>query len=129
MANSVKWLNTITLLFLCAMIFTLPFSKSAIEIFFMIAFTLWILKNILFREPPASLIIVLKQIFSPLNLSIYLFVLTGAASTYYSVSMALSLKGFFFKLLEGVFLCFIIAGVVNDRKKLSLVLTLSLIHI
>lgn len=122
MTNSIRWFDTIILVSLCVMIFTLPFSKSGVEVCFIIALTFWALKKILFHEPHASLINLFKKVFSGINLPIYLFVLTGFISVCYSVSIALSLKGFFFKLLEGVTLYFIVTETVSNRKKLDWIL-------
>jgi putative inorganic carbon (HCO3(-)) transporter len=122
MVNSAKWLNTITLLSLCAMIFTLPFSKSAVEIFFIVALISWILKRILSYKINLPLADLFKPVSTPLNLPLYLFVLLGFLSILTSVSIPLSLKGFFFKLLEGVLIYFIAAEIIDDRKKLNLVL-------
>ncbi len=117
-----SWLDKITLAALCTLIFTLPFSKSAIEICSVIALVTWSLKKILphkqLRQPAG-----LFQRISPgLNIPILLFVLTSFIAMCLSASIALSLKGFFFKLLQGIFLYLIVADVISDRKKLNIVL-------
>lgn len=118
MVSAREWFDRLIVLSLCAIIFTLPFSKSAIEICFTIAFALWILRKALFREPHISA----KRIFGGVNSFIYLFVLANIMSTCFSASIALSLKGLFFKVLEGVLLFFIIADTVNNRQRLNIVL-------
>src|SRR3989338_5013845 len=117
-----EWVNWLTVLSLLVMIFTLPFSKSSVEICFVIALTLWALKRLLFRKPYTYFAPSLKQILSYPNLPIYLFVLANFISIFRSASLALSLKGLFFKLLESVFLYFILAETINDRRKLNAVL-------
>jgi len=87
-----------------------------------IALTLWALKRLLFRKPYTYFAPSLKQILSYPNLPIYLFVLANFISIFRSASLALSLKGLFFKLLESVFLYFILAETINDRRKLNAVL-------
>ena len=122
MASSVKWFNTITLLSLCVMIFTLPFSKSMVEICFIVAFISWILNRALSYKSHTSSINLFRPISTKLNLPICFFAFTGLLSTLMSVSLSLSIKGFFFKLLEWLILYFIIVEVVNDAKKLNRVL-------
>lgn len=124
-----EWLDRLIVLSLCSLIFTLPFSKSAIEVCFIIVFVLWALRKVLFYERNVSEISLFKKIFASPNLPIYLFVLSGLISTCFSVSIVLSLKGFFFKLLEGVFLFFITADAINNRKKLNLLLIIWLLSI
>jgi len=122
MVNNMKRLNAVTLLSLCVMIFTLPFSKSLVEIFFIIALVSWVLRRALSYKPGVPLITLFKPVSAPLNLPLCLFALLGFLSVLTSVSITLSLKGFFFKLLEGILIYFIIVETVNDRKKLNLVL-------
>lgn len=112
----------LAILSLCVLVFVLPFSKSVFEIFFVITFMSCLMMRSSFDGKAVSHAAILKRIFSPINVSIYLFVIANAVSVYYSVSMPLSLRGFFFKLLEGVSLYFITVRVVNDRRKLNLIL-------
>lgn len=118
-----EWLGRLTALALCALIFTLPFSKSAVEACFCTAFAAWILKRIFSCELPAKLFSIFKPPYTRLNLPIYLFITAGVISVLVSTSIALSLKGLFFKLLEGVLLYFIITETINDKKKLNMILT------
>lgn len=122
MSSGVKRLNTITLLSLCIMIFVLPFSKSMVEVSFVIALISWALKRILSRKPDTSPTSLFKPVSTPLNLPLYLFALLGYLSMVTSISIFLSLEGLFFKMLEGVLIYFIAAETINDRKKLNLVL-------
>jgi putative inorganic carbon (HCO3(-)) transporter len=122
MPNNIKWLRAITLLSLCAMIFTLPFSKSAVEICFIAALISWALGRILSHRPGIPLIDLFKPFSTPLNSPLFLFASLGFLSIFTSVSISLSLKGFFFKLLEGVFIYFIAVETIDDRKKLNFVL-------
>ena len=117
-----EWLDRLITISLCAMVFTIPFSKSAVEACFIASLVLWALKKILSYEPYVSASQLFKQIFSGLNLPVYLFVLIGLISTCYSVSLPLSLKGFFSKLMEGVLLFFIAADHIDSRKKINLIL-------
>lgn len=88
----------------------------------MIALVSWALKRLLFYKQCAYFIPSLKQVLSDPSLPVYLFVLANVVSVFRSASIALSLKGLFSKLLEGVLLYFMLAETVNDRKKLNAVL-------
>lgn len=116
------WLDRLIISCLCIIIFTLPFSKSAVEICFAIALALWALKKIFFHEPHIYPAHSFKQILSSQNLPIYLFVFACFISILHSASIVLSVKGLFFKLLEGVLLYFIAAETISGRKKLSVIL-------
>jgi len=122
MANSVKWLNGITLLSLCVIIFALPFSKSMMEIFFVVALISWIAGKILSLKSGISSSALFKLSGTLLNLPIYLFVLLGFLSVLVSPSISLSLKAFFSKLLKLVIFYFIIVDIVNSKKKAVVIL-------
>lgn len=122
MAAVRSWFDIITVFSLCAMIFMLPFSKSAVEIFSLIAIASYFICKALSYRPAGSLIKLFRPIPTELNLPIYLFALTNLVSTFYTVSIALSLKGYFFKILQGLILFFIIAEYISSRKKLDLIL-------
>ena len=115
---------------LCAMIFTLPFSKSMVEIFFTIALISWIIKRFMSyysAAPRISLVKAFTPVSTELNSPIAVFILMGFLSTVCSVSFSLSLKGFFFKLFEWVMIYFIVAESVNNEKKLNWVLLIMLV--
>lgn len=121
-SNGVKWLDSLIEFSLLALIFTLPFSKSMVEIFFTIALICWILKRIARHYsvvPRGFLLKAFAPVSTELNLPITIFALFGFLSMLTSVSLALSLEGFFFKLFEWIMLYFIVAEAVNDDKKLN----------
>jgi len=122
MSSNVKRLSAIILISLCVMIFALPFSKSMGEICFVVILISWILKRILFRESKTLSIGLFKPVSTTLNPALYLLIFLGILSIFFTVSTALSLKGFFFKLLERIFLFFVVAETVNDRKKMEMIL-------
>lgn len=122
MAINREWLNRLIVLSLCAMIFTLPFSKSAVEICIAVTFTLWALNRALSYDSRTPLISAFKPVDTRSNLPIYLFMIAGFLSILFSASISLSLKGFFSKLLKGVAVYFIAAETINDRKKLNSIL-------
>lgn len=103
---------------LCAMIFTLPFSKSMVEIFFTVALICWIVKRLLLRS--------FAPVGTELNIPIAVYILIGFLSTITSVSLPLSLQGFFFKLLEWVMIYFIVIETIDTRQKLNAVLMVTL---
>ncbi len=122
MAVNREWLDRLIVLSLCSMIFTLPFSKSAVEICIITAFVLWILKRSLSYDPKVPLIRIFKPPSSKLNLPIYLFIFAGFLSVVASASVSLSLKGIFSKLLKEVILYFLVIETINNRKRLHFVL-------
>jgi hypothetical protein len=75
--NNVKRLDVITLLSLCVMIFTLPFSKSMVEIFFIVALISLTIRRALSYKLSAPLADLFKPVNTPLNSSLYLFALIG----------------------------------------------------
>ncbi|MDP3791568.1 MAG: O-antigen ligase family protein [Candidatus Omnitrophota bacterium] len=117
-----EWVSWLTVLALSVMIFTLPFSKSAVEICIAVAFALWILNRALSYDSRSSLIRIFKPVDTKLNLPVYLFIIAAFLSVLLSTSISLSLRGFFSKLLKGVVLYFIVAEIINDRKKLNAVM-------
>ena len=122
MANSVKWLNTITLLSLCVMIFTLPFSKSMLEIFFTVMLVSWVLGRILSYKSGILLADLFRPVSTPLNLPLYLFALLGFLSIFVSPSIFLSLRAFFSKFLKVIIFYFIIVETVDSKKKVAAIL-------
>lgn len=114
--------DKLIVLFLCSMIFALPFSKSAIEICFSLALLLWAINKILSYIARAPSTRSLTAVNTNFNFPVYLFIASGIISTLVSYSIALSLKGLFFKLLEGAMLYFIIADAINTRKKINMIL-------
>lgn len=114
----VVWLNRIIEFSLYVMIFTLPFSKTIVEISFGCMLGGWILKRFLTRESKSALVKAFNPVRTSLNWPIAGFVLVGFLSIFASVSLSLSLEGFFCKLLEGVMVYFILAEVIDSRGKL-----------
>lgn len=107
---------------LCALVFTLPFSKTMVEVFFCCAFVSWILMNACRyknRPGPAAMAGPFRN---RSNAPIYTFVLIALLSVMGSASFLLSIKGFFFKLLEGVMLYFIVSDVIDSKTRFNNVL-------
>jgi len=124
MALDRRWPDALIVLSLCIMIFTLPFSKSMVEICFIACLIFWVLKRLLSYGTPtlASVNLLFKPVLTDLNLPIYLFILAGMFSMSAGVSISLSFEGFFLKLLENVILFFIIVESINDRKRINIIL-------
>ena len=100
---------------LCILIFCLPFTKSGVEIFIWIAFFLWILKRFLGYKGESLWKMLPK---TELNKALGVFIAVNLLSVIGSVNLNLSLRGFFFKLLKMIILYFIIAEVINSKKKI-----------
>lgn len=122
----IKWFDGMAFFSLCALLFTLPFSKSFLEAFFVCALVFWVLKRAFAykytRSMLDSIITAFKPIKTCLNLPIAAFMLVGLFSMALSVSLPLSLEGFFFKLFEWVMIYFIVAETINSRKRLNMIL-------
>jgi len=118
MEKAIVWLDRITVFSLYALIFTLPFSKSMVEIFFVAAAVSWAVKRWAGRRHGLSFV-AYRPVGDGLNLPIGIFISLGFLSTLTSVSLPLSLEGFFFKLLEGAMIFFIVAETINDNKRLN----------
>jgi len=121
---------------LCAMVFALPFSKSLVEIFFVLALVFWAGKRIVAASRKSrvtgSKLISLKEkiraclrAFTPVktesNLPIAVFLSLGIFSALNSVSFFLSAEGLFFKLFEWILIYFIAAETFDTREKLNTV--------
>ncbi len=108
---------------LCALILTLPFSKSMVEIFFTLALICWVVKRyIKYGLRPSAF----KPVSTKLNLPIYAFAFLGFLSMLTSVSLSLSLEGFFFKLFEWIMIFFIAVETFNSKKKINRILVVLL---
>jgi putative inorganic carbon (HCO3(-)) transporter len=115
-------LDKLIFVFLCALIFILPLSKSMLEVFFVIVLVAWILKRALSYKAHGSLAKLFKPVTTELDTSLLLFVLLAFLSSVISVSILLSIKGLFFKLLKGVILYFIVVETINTSKRSRAVL-------
>ena len=113
MQNIKKTFDAITFISLCVMAFSLPFSKSMLEICFIVALVSWILGKGLS----------LKPVKTPLNLPLYLFAFIAFLSVLVSPSISLSLTALFSKTLKMIMLYFIIVEAVDTRKKVTVLLT------
>ncbi|MFH1847186.1 MAG: O-antigen ligase family protein [Candidatus Omnitrophota bacterium] len=103
--------DKIAVISLHCFIFTLPFSKSLVEIFFGIAFLAWFFKKVLLRS--------LKFAYTELNVPILGFLSAAFISMLTSVSLSLSLEGFFFKFLEWILIFFIAVETLSDGKRIK----------
>ena len=140
----IVWLDGIMEFSLCTMIFVLPFAKAGVEIFFSIAMTCWFVKRCIkyrpytpdpipqtpyprprtkrVKEKISRLIKAFRPVETKLNLPIGMFVIVGFLSMVSSVSLSLSLEGFFLKLFEWIMIYFIVVEVINNRKRLNRIL-------
>jgi len=118
-AEAVKWLKITTELSLYALIFALPFSKSLVEVFFVIAFVSWLAARALSPGAVSSFINVFKPSSSEMNLPLIVFTAVSAISAVTSVSLSLSMEGLFGKLFELVLAYFMVAETIASRVKLK----------
>ena len=116
----------------CAMIFFLPISSAMVESLFGVVFLAFIVKRSLFfkgllaSEQKGNPVKLFMTAFKPVpNLVIKPVVFFMGAvmlSTFLSQYKATALKGFFFDLLQGVFLFFIFVECFNTQKRLKIFL-------
>lgn len=126
----ITWTERIMEFSLCAIVFTLPFSKAAMGIFFAFALTSWIVNRSIKCHYVLSakcyslkgIVDAFRPVKTELNLPIVVFVFSGFLSTLITVSLPLSLEGFFFKLLKGIMLYFIIVETICNNKRLNRIL-------
>jgi putative inorganic carbon (HCO3(-)) transporter len=107
---------------LYAMLFTLPFSKSMVEILFVLALGAWLVKRPLGYKRGDSLLKAFNPAGTKLNIPIAGLLIVGFLSTLTSVSFQLSLKGFIFKLFEWVMIYFMVVESVSSERKLNKIL-------
>lgn len=117
-----EWFDRIIILSLCIMILALPFAKTIIEILFVVIFISWFFGRILSYDKHASLVDLFKPVRTELNPFILIFIIAALASIPGSPSIGLSLKGLFSKLLKGAVLYFVMAEIINNKKRLGLIL-------
>lgn len=92
------------------LIFSLPFSKTLIEIAASVAIACWILKKFLSVKDG------LKLPYTELNLPLLIFLFISFLSIFWSTHVEISLRAFIRKLLEYVLLYFIVVDTVTERR-------------
>lgn len=126
MIKNETWLDKITEFSLCGFIFTLPFSKSMVEVFFSCALVSWFLQRVA-RFYRSKSIPVFKPSNTPLDIPMLGFIFVAFLSVLASHSISLSLKGFFSKLLEWVMIYFIVTETVDSKKRFKAILAAMLL--
>ncbi|UCB57016.1 MAG: O-antigen ligase family protein [Candidatus Omnitrophota bacterium] len=96
-------------IFLYILIFCLPFSKAMIEISATFIILAWIIKKVFSR----------RLVSTYLNIPIAVYILAIFLSVLFSSNFALSLKNFTTKTMEYIFLFFIVAEFIRDKRKLK----------
>jgi len=106
-------IDTIIRAILYLMISVLPFSKAGIEICFVAALSLWIIKRLILRDarPPVTI----------LNKPLLIYIIIGILSVIASSYFKMSLRAFFTKFMEGILLYFIIVEVFKKKRHLFIV--------
>lgn len=101
------------------LVILLPFSNSGVEVCFVLALILWIIKHVLLKS--------LKVEPSVLNGSIYIFIFIGIFSVAGSIYFKDSLHAFFSKFMEGILLYFIAIETIKQKKHVFIILGLFLL--
>jgi len=118
----IVWLDRLLELSLLGILFSLPFSKSLVEIFFGVALGAWIIKKVLLyagKRPWFKIFIPAK---TELNLPIAFLVFFSFISALMSTSLSLSLESFFSKFIELILIYFMVAETFCDEKRIKRVL-------
>ena len=110
-AKIISVLDKVSEWMLYILIFTLPFSKSIIEITAVIAIVCFIIKKVILKKSPFK-----KDLIS---IFLYLFVAASLISFINSQYMALSMRAFFSKTLEYALLFVIAREVIDTKTKLN----------
>jgi putative inorganic carbon (HCO3(-)) transporter len=118
-AKTAVLVDRVMMFSLCAVLFTLPFSKSMVEGFFIIALGAWLVKRTLKYARGISLFKVLSPVKTKLNMPIAGLLLIGFLSTLTSVSFRLSIAGLMFKLFEWIMIYFMVVESISSRKRLN----------
>ena len=127
----------------CGLIYFFPISISLLEWGFSIAFLAYLVKRAtIFRfelgqapvgVAPRNRFTLFLKSFKPLsshvNIPIALYVFIAFLSVIFSQCVPLSIKGFVFKLLESVFLCFLMVECMTSKKRIQIFITIFLISV
>jgi putative inorganic carbon (HCO3(-)) transporter len=109
-------IDRLTRFSLYLLIAVLPFSKAGVEICFIAAFSLWIIRHIVcLNIRPENTI---------LNKHLSFYIIAGIISIIGSVYFNDSLSAFFTKFLEGILLYFVIIEVIKRKRHIYIVIIL-----
>ncbi|MBU0548511.1 MAG: O-antigen ligase family protein [Candidatus Omnitrophica bacterium] len=111
--------DRVIIIFLCFVIFCLPFSKAGIESFIWPVIFIFILKRFLGYKGQAAWGLLPK---TGLNTALGILVIFTILSVVFSTNFGLSLRGFFGKELKFLALYFIIVEVINNSRRLKVML-------
>jgi putative inorganic carbon (HCO3(-)) transporter len=109
-------IDSLTRFFLYLLIAVLPFSKAGVEICFIIAFSLWIIRH--------TLCLNIKPENTILSKSLGFYIIAGIMSVIGSVYFKGSLSAFFTKFLEGILLYFVITEVIKRKRDIYIIIAL-----
>jgi putative inorganic carbon (HCO3(-)) transporter len=104
---------------LCLLIFCLPFAKAGVESFAWSAIFIFILKRALGYRA-GSLWGMFPR--TELNKALGIFIAVNVLPVIFSVNLALSLRGFFGKVLKFLAIYFMLVEVINSKRRLKIVL-------
>jgi len=111
--------DRLIIVFFCLMIFCLPFSKAGVESFVWPAIFIFILKRILGYRANSAWGFLPK---TKLNIALGAFIAVNVLSVIFSTDLGLSLRGLFGKNLKFLAIYFMLAEVINSKKRLKVVL-------
>jgi len=114
-----KYLDSAIFVFLCLMIFCLPFSKAGIESFVWPALFIYILKRVLGYRAGALWGMLPK---TGLNRVLGGLIVINLLATFFSSNLDLSLRGFFGKEIKFIAIYFMLVEVIRSQNRLRTIL-------
>lgn len=118
--NASKLYSKLIIFSLCGIIFTLHFSKAAMQVFVWFAILSWLIEKVHLRPKDG---ITNTRVYLPL----LIFVVFCMLSTIFSYSFPLSFKALFTKIIKNILMFFIISVFIKDRGYLKMILLLFIV--
>ncbi len=124
--RALEWCDRVAFFGFCGFIYFLPISIALIESFASVVLVSFFVKRgILFttrlrKEGLRALVKFFNPVPSFLNASVGIFIFVSIITVLTSQYFGESVQGFFFKILEWTFLCFIFFEVVHSQKRLKI---------
>lgn len=113
--KTAKFCDKAIFFLLCVLIFFLPISKAIIEITAGLSILLFLIKKFMLKKW-------LKK--TPLNLTLFIYLAVCFLSIFLSSSAKISVKTFLNKILENVFLFFLVSETFISKKRLNILFTI-----
>jgi len=111
----ILWCDRTIALFIYLLVFCLPFSKSIVEISFVICFVLWLIKKWLLYKANISKYLPTTAV----NNYLFVFIVVCIISSAFSEYRLVSFRALFSKVLEYIILFFIVVETIDSKHRLQ----------